>query len=113
MHLCVGGPDWSDQHIPYQGLPGQDRQLCVTSSRPVYRHGSCAAQDPIGRALRDFPVHGSHITVWYPIVPASAAHFHASQASSRAALRDQGQAQMHGVGDMQGLMGGCPEGLLS
>lgn len=30
MHLYVGGPDWSDQHIPCQGLPEQDRQLCVT-----------------------------------------------------------------------------------
>lgn len=56
--------------------------VCVPSSRPVHRHGGCAAPDPTGRALWDFPVHGGHIAVWYPAVPASVAHPHAGKTPS-------------------------------
>ncbi|XP_017390783.1 anion exchange protein 3 isoform X4 [Cebus imitator] len=57
----------------------------------VHRHGGRAASDPIGCALWDLPVHGGHIPVWYPAVPASVAHSHACKAPSRAALCDQGE----------------------
>nr|XP_035161767.1 anion exchange protein 3 isoform X4 [Callithrix jacchus] len=57
----------------------------------VHRHGGCAASDPVGCALWDLPVHGGHIPVWHPAVPASVAHSHAGKAPSGAALCDQGE----------------------
>ncbi|XP_035161767.2 anion exchange protein 3 isoform X4 [Callithrix jacchus] len=57
----------------------------------VHCHGGCAASDPVGCALWDLPVHGGHIPVWHPAVPASVAHSHAGKAPSGAALCDQGE----------------------
>lgn len=59
--------------------------MSVSSSRLVHHHGGvsspspglsivmglCYVGSPTGRALWDFPVHGGHIAVWYPAVPAS------------------------------------------